>query len=407
MNIRKRNDILVIINGQIYPTSDGINLRAYNFVKNLCSHFSVDIICTGHSEETLHRGFNGRYHNLYLSNKNNIIPKRNNSLNKIIDLTNPPYYIYAIPMPYYENIEYLLASALSSCSYRRILTFGAPTYGYYLWKYKINNSICDVIDSTGLLLKTVLENKKISIKDRISYIYSYIYNVMWERRYLSKCENIITISKRDKRELALHISVDRIHVLENGVDHEYFDPAVFAPYEERDEIIFSGVMDYEPNHDAAVYLIKEIWPKLRKRVQNYKLKIIGRNPKSSLIDIAKNYKDVVVTGEVDDIRKEMVGAKVMICPIRLGAGMKNKILEAFAMGIPVVSTTEGAEGIDFENGKEGFITDNINEMTEHIERIVTNDKLRAVIKKNARMKVMSKYAWEQKTKDLIGILNIE
>ncbi len=165
-----------------------------------------------------------------------------------------------------------------------------------------------------------------------------------------------------------------------------------------------GVMDYEPNHDAMMYWLKEVWPLVKQKNPRARMKIIGRNPRDELLKLGGVQRDVEITGEVDDIRREARGAMVMVCPMRLGSGMKNKILESFAMGIPVVSTREGGEGIEIENGKVGYIAENQQELANYVACISEGLADWKSLSKGARNLALEKYGWKSKAIKLSKIL---
>jgi glycosyltransferase involved in cell wall biosynthesis len=111
-------------------------------------------------------------------------------------------------------------------------------------------------------------------------------------------------------------------------------------------------MEEPPNADGALYLIREILPLVRKSVPDVKLFVVGRNPSATLVDAARPHPNVTVTGYVDDMRPYLEQASVYVAPLRFASGMQNKLLEAMAMEIPVVTTPIGAQGIQMEGAED-------------------------------------------------------
>lgn len=153
-----------------------------------------------------------------------------------------------------------------------------------------------------------------------------------------------------------------------------------------------------------VYCLERIWPLIKKQIPTAKLRIVGRHPRPDLVALAKKQKDVEMTGQVEDIRKAVQGARIFLCPIRIGSGMKNKILESLAMGIPVITTSEGAAGIKFENGRVGYIADTNESFAQYTLDLLTSKKKWESFSKAARESVEKEYTWESKSQRLSSIL---
>jgi len=133
------------------------------------------------------------------------------------------------------------------------------------------------------------------------------------------------------------------------------------------KIVFVGRMDVPHNIAAVLYFCKEIWSEVKKKHSSAKFYIIGKNPSQQVKALQSDYKDVIVTGEVDDVEHITRDAAVFVAPLLFGSGIKTKIIEAMIQGIPVVSTTVGAEGISINNDFM-YVTD---ERTEFANRIST------------------------------------
>jgi glycosyltransferase involved in cell wall biosynthesis len=128
-----------------------------------------------------------------------------------------------------------------------------------------------------------------------------------------------------------------------GVDTTYFARPV-APAPSAD-LVFIGSMDWLPNIDGVVYFVREILPQIRRHRPDCTLAIVGRTPTPEVAELARRDPKIQVTGTVPDIRPYLWGSAVSIVPLRIGGGTRLKVYEAMAAGIPVVSTTIGAEGL--------------------------------------------------------------
>jgi glycosyltransferase involved in cell wall biosynthesis len=149
-------------------------------------------------------------------------------------------------------------------------------------------------------------------------------------------------------------------------------------------------MDYEPNIDAATFFCTHIWPLVREKQPEAKLFIVGRNP-SPEVKRLESKPAITVTGTVPDVSPYYKQAALTVVPLRSGSGTRLKIIESMAYGRVVVSTTIGAEGLEYQNGKSIFIYDEPEDMAEGIIRLMQNIKLREEIAISARKHAEQKY----------------
>ena len=202
--------------------------------------------------------------------------------------------------------------------------------------------------------------------------------------------------------LALDDSL-KLAVIPMGVDHNYFTPSQDARNEFRSsdykpQILFTGTMSYFPNYDAALYFCNEIFPLIKRDLPDVSFYVVGNNPHKKVRQIASN--DVVVTGYVPDVRPYFADSAVFVCPLRSGSGIQAKNLEAMAMGVPIVTTSIGLEGLEAIPEKELFVADNPKDFANYVIRLIEEPELRREISENARKLVETKYSWPKIVKDL-------
>jgi len=184
-----------------------------------------------------------------------------------------------------------------------------------------------------------------------SFPLSYIYRLEAERlaRYEDQIahtfDQCVLISEEERYLFQERVNGRSVSVISNGVDLEYFSPTRGNPPQVTSPtIVFTGVMDYFPNVDAVQYFCREIFPLVRNLVPQCRFYVVGRSPTRQVRDLA-NQTNVVVTGTVPDVRPYLAQATVAIAPFRLARGVQNKVLEAMAMGLPVIGTSQAFEGI--------------------------------------------------------------
>ncbi|MCA1979528.1 MAG: TIGR03087 family PEP-CTERM/XrtA system glycosyltransferase, partial [Thiobacillus sp.] len=178
----------------------------------------------------------------------------------------------------------------------------------------------------------------------------------WEARVAESFDATLLVSHDEATLLQARVphARSRIGAFENGVDAEYFSPeGVYPnPYPEgASGIAFTGAMDYWPNIDAVIWFAERIFPAVREAVPGACFAIVGSRPADAVMQLARQ-PGVVVTGSVPDVRPYLAHAACAVAPLRIARGVQNKVLEAMAMGCPVVATAQAAEGIRAEAGRD-------------------------------------------------------
>lgn len=221
----------------------------------------------------------------------------------------------------------------------------------------------------------------------------------WEPNYLEKFDRSITVSVNDRDILSAANPALKIDVIPNGVDvHQY---KMLTNAEDAHSLLFIGKMSYTPCSDAAVYFYREIFPLIQKQHEDTDLWIVGREPPQEVLDL--NGKRVHVTGWVEEVVPYYQRSKVCVVPLRAGGGTRLKILEAMALGRPVVATTIGCEGLDVTDGVNIMIADRPEEFAAKTLRLLDDAELYQMIAQNARRLVEEQYDWDILADRLIKI----
>jgi glycosyltransferase involved in cell wall biosynthesis len=241
-----------------------------------------------------------------------------------------------------------------------------------------------------------------------------------ERRAMHEFDAHIVVSKRDGERLQELAPKARIFLIENGVDTAYYtderinrahaawlkergqETASFQDAE-RDStpapevkkprrVAFVGSMDYHANVDAAVSFAEEVWPRLQAEQPGLIFTIVGRDPAREVRQL-EQVSGIEVTGTVDDVRPYYHETLAAIIPLRVGGGSRLKILEAMAAGVPVISTTLGAEGLDVQDGKNILIAEKSEDFCEAITRL--DEERRRTLIAGGRALVSEQYDWSR------------
>jgi sugar transferase (PEP-CTERM/EpsH1 system associated) len=225
----------------------------------------------------------------------------------------------------------------------------------------------------------------------------------WEAQKVKNFETAIAqhfdgysvISNADKKFFAPAFR-EKICVIPNGIAQEFFNFP--APPQKDIDLIFTGNMGYAPNIAAALYLVKEVMPLLFKRYPNLKVFLVGANPSSKIKALASD--NITVTGWVNDIKPFLGRSKIFVAPLFIGSGLQNKLLEAMAMQLPVLTTPLAAEALNAQNFSELIICQNPQEFAAAIEKLLTEPQLAQKIGGNAKNFIQKKYNWHESAQKL-------
>lgn len=216
-------------------------------------------------------------------------------------------------------------------------------------------------------------------------------------------DRVLTLSQEDRFTLLSLAPELRVSVVPAGVDLDYFKPALSGG--PKDLILFTGQFQDEPNRDAFEWFVTRAWPRLKQRRPNLNFCALGPNPTPSMFALARHNPGVDLLGPITDIRPYLDRSGVFISPVRMGSGLRVKILEAMAAGVPVVTTTNAAEGIPVQSGVNAMVADDPIIMADAIELLLDDPMLCRTMAKHARAMVMERFNWSRNIALLEEALN--
>jgi len=203
-------------------------------------------------------------------------------------------------------------------------------------------------------------------------------------------------------------SAERVHAIGNGVDADYFDPKVehTDPYNGQGarQIVFTGVMDYSANVDAVSWFVRAVLPLVREAVPGAALAIVGTRPTARVSALAEE-PGVMVTGSVDDVRPYTRHAAVAIAPMRIARGIQNKVLEALAMGRPVVMTPQAAAGLVATDSDVACVAVEPDDFARAVVDAMTRSHTTESVSERARAYVRRHYSWAARFDELLALMS--
>lgn len=232
----------------------------------------------------------------------------------------------------------------------------------------------------SLLFLRIADNERNTLW-RSVYLWESTKWKRFERHYLKPFSVIATISEYDKQYLEKQYSLSSVRYLGTATS-----PSRKRLHRKK-QLLFIGRLTWQPNKHGLSWFIKQVWPMVYRLFPDYRLVVVGdyaKKPSSS--------PGVLFEGRVADIEKYFLESSLLVCPIFSGSGIRIKIIQAMSYGLPVVSTTLGAEGIPVERGYSILLADTVEEFSRTIERLLTEQNLRVTVAKHGKAVIKNHFS---------------
>jgi len=214
----------------------------------------------------------------------------------------------------------------------------------------------------------------------------------YEFEMYRSADRILVLTPQDRFTMQYYAPDLSISVTSSGVDIDYLQE--LPPIPKEPIVLMTGYMKDPANEDGVEWFYNHIWPQLSKNHPELKFYIVGAEPSRRIRHIFSKEPRIIITGEVKDLRPYRNRARVMVSPVRLGSGIRTKVLEAMAAGLPIVSTSLGMAGIEAQNGVNCLVADTPELFRRNIEWLLTDTSLGDRMASNARALVEKKHALE-------------
>jgi sugar transferase (PEP-CTERM/EpsH1 system associated) len=366
-----------------------IRVRPYNFIRELTARHEVTLLATGSPSQLDDLGdLRGRCYSI------NIVPLRLSA-----SLRN-----CAVAALHGDPLQ--AAYCRSSALVRRLITllhtrqFDVVHVEHLRAAYVRTAiplhvpSVFDAVDCISLLQERTLRSSH-SLRQRGLAMIELHRTRRYEAQLLGRFDSVLATSAKDATALEALASSAHVRVIPNGVDLEYFRP-LEAPQDDQ-TIVFSGKMSYHANVSAVMRFVQDVLPRVRMTHSNVRFVVVGSQPPTSITALARD-PSIVVTGHLRDIRPWLGRASLAVCPVTVKVGIQNKILEAMAMGVPVVSSPLGVEGLAARPDVEVLVGNDPAQFAAQVNRLLEAPALRDRLARAGRQYVEDHHRWDSLTR---------
>lgn len=380
--------LLYLVHRLPYPPNKGDKVRSFHLLKHLARNHEIHLgtfIDDPDDEQYIEivRGYCADLHVERLS-------PRTAKLRSLSGLLAGE----ALSLPYYRNVgmQAWVQQTLKQQGFDAAIVFSSVMAQYVPAELP---SLVDFVDADSAKWSAYAENHR--------WPMSWVYRregrklLDFERRTAAHAKRCFFVTPA---EVALFTKFapeceTQVEAMGNGVDADFFAPAHagVSPYA-ADElpIVFTGAMDYWPNVDAVCWFASEVLPGLRQQWPQLRFHIVGRSPAPAVQALASE--GVAVSGTVPDVRPWLAHAAMVVAPLRVARGVQNKVLEAMAMGRPVVAASACTGAIEAESGRDLLEATTAADYATAINSLLTDTQRANEIGTNGRQCVLSRYSWD-------------
>ncbi len=384
-----------------FPPNKGDKLRAYHILSCVCQFFETYLFCHLDDKRDLKE-----ISRLNFPLKDIFYRFRPARLRKLFCLKALPSGSLTVAYFYEKSLQKKYDYLLKSVNPSLIFCSCAPAAEYVFRGPPSQAALfLDFMD--------VDSEKWQAFAQKTPWPYKFIYALeaqrlrAYERQIVQKFHQVFFVSVQEAAIFKAKVSPSpKIQVLENGVDLSFFNPSYMSSLPKTGPtVVFTGAMDYWPNIEGVLWFTKNCWPSIKKTCREATFYIVGKDPPPEIKKLSHRKTGIIVTGFVKDTRDYLALADVCIAPLLVARGVQNKILEAAAMGKPVVATPQAAEGISLVPEKEILIEDKASPFAEKIIKLLQRPQLAQKIGGQARQRMEKEYSWEKKLAVLKQILS--
>lgn len=388
-----RKKILVLAPRYPYPVIGGDRLRIYEVCKELASDYDLTLLSLCESREEL--SMPEPKDDVFRRIERILLPKWHSYLN----------CMWALPMQKPLQVAYYQSKSFRKKFHELVVQHDAVfCHLIRVADYALDCSKPVIVEFTDAISLNYSRVKSLAknggLKNRI-YAFEQSRLEYYEKYVGQRSSLNVFVSNVDANFLFSEdeLAKEKTIVCSNGVDVDFY---LFSPARNSREIAFIGNMQSVQNMDAALWFAKHVMPLLAE--DGFKFKVVGRISDTNAARLLR-YKGVVVTGGVDSVADAVADSFIGVCPMRIGAGVQNKILEYMALGLPCITSSMGYEGLEAIPGSDLYVIDEPEEMAKKIVWLSQHSEERNRIAHNARAYVEKNHSWSARLKPLMNKMN--
>jgi sugar transferase (PEP-CTERM/EpsH1 system associated) len=378
--------ILFIANRFPYPPFRGDKLKIYNLCKRLSVQHELHLICF--SEQASDLQYEPELTPIFTSITVISLPKFQSYWQVLLGLIGklPLQVNYFKSKRFQKALDTLLAHHTFDAIHVQHLRMAQ-----YAKEIQSTYKILDLPDAFSLYWQRRMQVPRNIFSRLLDRIESKRV-IAYEKAILKQFDLNLVCSNEDLNFLKIQHQVDKIALLPNGVDTDLFKPKNHD-YAHNKILLFTGNMDYAPNVDAVQYFVKDIWPLIQIQCPDITFVIAGQRPIEAVKQLASD--TIKVTGFIPDLSEMYNQASVVVAPLRFGAGTQNKVLEAMAMGIPVVCSNIGFEGLGIQDGEGAFMRTNALQFADQVIALLQDHELRKATGLRGTEVIHAQFSWDK------------
>jgi sugar transferase (PEP-CTERM/EpsH1 system associated) len=381
-------NVLVIDEWLPFPPDSGKRVRTWNILRRLARRHRITLLCYGREEdenaEVLRRAGIDVHTVRPLSPASGL----DLYLRLLANCASP--YPYSVAKHYTYRFQDRLRALLGCESFDLVHYEWSPYARYADGVAEVPRLIVAHNVESEIWLRRAQRSK--GLLERLFFSFQAKKMEQFERRVLRKAECVVVVTRRDLARLEAWGMAPTM-LVENGVDPDEFVPGTDPVA--ADEILCLGALDWHPNLDAARHFLDEIYPLILAQRPATRLRIVGRCPPPELRKRVAEFPGMELVDQVADVRPHLARAAVVVVPLRIGGGSRIKILEALAMGKPVVSSSVGAEGLDLQDGVHLAIADSAFDFASRTVEMLASPGESRRLGENGRKLVTGRYGWDR------------
>lgn len=290
--------------------------------------------------------------------------------------------------PKSDEARALLEGELDPARYDVVWDAGAVLFAQMPPRWQPVPVVADLVDDMVLTYRRAMKSAPGAL-DRLRLWKACFVFARFERTLMRRVAHCVVVGEDDAASFARVSPAVPVTVVGNGVDTSFYRPGL-AP-EVPGRIVFEGSMGFAPNERAAVHLVREVMPRVWQARPDATVALVGRDPGPAVRGLAGER--VFVTGSVPDVREHVAAAEVFACPLLDGAGIKNKLLQAWAMERAVVATPMAIGGLQARDGVDLLVRDAAADFAAAVVELLADGHRRRALGRAGRMAAQQRFAW--------------